>query len=919
MGSYSVDRGRDLSGPTELRIHGVGGALPESLIEAEAVLVAGDETSGFYRAKHILRRRRGSPGHEHRTQADNRMAIREAYTWGGLTSGGGFLARLKKSVWVVLLPYSLLNSAGWMAPPVGDQRADRYDRDDQHHPGSGGTRNRVIRLLGVWMTMVFALWLAAIFIDMAALQCGSNPDCAGGHSWLKWLNWDWLRFFQGRPVGLMTVGLIAPLLGLGLLWRIGVVSQRASEGRLFALTATDDAEQSLSDEAGTDGPKDRAAKKLEAKEQRKLEKTENSNLKKITGEGMTRTELARDDLWHAKHRVGSLLRVHLAVAVSAVAAVFAFTVAWLEHASGDANGLLMILSLGALTFSVGVALWGAVPGGTRPRLVTWRLLGASMGILITVVVVSWVAAQEFAELRPLIGGRPTLIGIRNQFNGAALVVGLAPIILFLVVLFLLVWRAEYDKENPTRTRFGQWIAAALGVIAGAPVIIGGALWLGDLLDRFSASQERCDQCAVVYDIDIPGFYGAGGAALVIIGLVLILLVVRYYMTLWKLRKKRDGLKKLSDEIWSQMEACGTQEEAKKRFPEELGGLTNDQMRELWEAHEEFKAWSTSLVGTRLAVEWGRNRGVRTGFILVAVTMLFALWAVGDIVATALGGNLKFQEWLTKWSWLVALGKWAVLALFGLVLTLAYKSYRSDDTRRSVARAWDVLTFWPRWFHPLAPPSYAASALPQLRTHLRRRHRLEFAPKPGEENSVLISAHSQGTVLAVAAVARLDAQTRSRLALLTYGSPVRSLYGWFFPRFFDRREMEEVAKSLGGPSEAKPEDPPERRYARWRNLRRCTDPIAGTIFTDGDDRGNENCLGLAAEHDTQADGSIRLNKVDWIVPDPYPAFSASGDPMPATRGHSNYDLDAPFESARCELFEALGADLVEVGCEPEPSP
>ena len=37
MGRYSVERERNLSGPTELRIHGVGGAAPESLIEAEAV------------------------------------------------------------------------------------------------------------------------------------------------------------------------------------------------------------------------------------------------------------------------------------------------------------------------------------------------------------------------------------------------------------------------------------------------------------------------------------------------------------------------------------------------------------------------------------------------------------------------------------------------------------------------------------------------------------------------------------------------------------------------------------------------------------------------------------------------------------------------------------------------------------------
>lgn len=633
---------------------------------------------------------------------------------------------------------------------------------------------------------------------------------------------------------------------------------------------------------------------------------------------MTPTELARDDLWHAKYRVGALLRVHLAVAIAAIASVFAFTVAWLEDAAGDDNLLFLALAAVSLAFTVGVALWGTLPGGTRPRRMTWRLLWASLLLLGAVVAAGWASAQTFQELQPFLGGpADQIIEIRNHFNAAGVVVALLPIVALIAVLFAMVAMAPYPEKN--RSRWGQLVSASLGVITGIPIVVGGALWLADFLDRYSPTQERCDTCAVAYEIDIPGYYGAGGVVLLIIGLVVLVLFLVYYAKLRSLRKKRDGLLRLSDEMWSEIEACGTGERARKRFPEELGRLSDDELRELWEAHEQFSKWSISLAGTRLAVQWGRNRGVRIGLIIVIVALALGLWAFADIVALAFGDDLGFQDRLTEWTWLVGLSKWAVLALFGVLIGLAYRSYRSDDTRRSVARVWDILTFWPRWFHPLAPPSYAASALPQLRTHLRRRHRLQWPPKPGEpdEDRVLISAHSQGTVLAVAAVARLDDQTRSRLALLTYGSPVRSLYGWFFPRFFGRAQMDLIAESLGGPAVAQPSDPPDQQYARWRNLRRCTDPIAGTIFTEGDARGNEDCFELAKNLPMQPDGSIRLNKVDWIVPDPFPEFAAAGDPMPPTKGHSNYDVDQPFDSARCELFEALGADLIEVGCKAEP--
>ena len=157
-------------------------------------------------------------------------------------------------------------------------------------------------------------------------------------------------------------------------------------------------------------------------------------------------------------------------------------------------------------------------------------------------------------------------------------------------------------------------------------------------------------------------------------------------------------------------------------------------------------------------------------------------------------------------------------------------------------------------------------------------------------------------MAVAAVARLEDEVRKDVALLTFGSPVRSLYAWFFPRFFGKPEMEIIKRSLND-AEGAP---------RWRNLRRCTDPIGGTIFTDP---GHEDAAAWGREVTPNAlDGSRRVHEVDWIVPDPFPEWPALGDPMPVTKGHSYYDADPPYWTARCELFIQLGAEPTQIGCE-----
>ncbi len=69
-------------------------------------------------------------------------------------------------------------------------------------------------------------------------------------------------------------------------------------------------------------------------------------------------------------------------------------------------------------------------------------------------------------------------------------------------------------------------------------------------------------------------------------------------------------------------------------------------------------------------------------------------------------------------WLLDLAAWlsllAVLAAYFAVRS----GLRSEATRRKIGMVWDVASFFPRSFHPLAPPAYAARAVPEIQARIR---------------------------------------------------------------------------------------------------------------------------------------------------------------------------------------------------------
>ncbi|MGH8887697.1 MAG: hypothetical protein ACRDYX_21510, partial [Egibacteraceae bacterium] len=161
----------------------------------------------------------------------------------------------------------------------------------------------------------------------------------------------------------------------------------------------------------------------------------------------------------------------------------------------------------------------------------------------------------------------------------------------------------------------------------------------------------------------------------------------------------------------------------------------------------------------------------------------------------------------------SLGEW-VLPFAPIALSLLIRQgARSIGARRNIGNLWDVLTFWPRRFHPLGVRPYAELAVPELQRYLE--HCCEH-----EDAAVVVSAHSQGSILAFAALRGLDDPFfLKRVALVTYGSPLDRLHARFFPCYFNGDEFRALRQGLFDQEHG------------WQNFYRRTDHIGQRVFDE----------------------------------------------------------------------------------------
>ncbi|MFI7080758.1 hypothetical protein ACIBO1_25975 [Micromonospora sp. NPDC049903] len=220
---------------------------------------------------------------------------------------------------------------------------------------------------------------------------------------------------------------------------------------------------------------------------------------------------------------------------------------------------------------------------------------------------------------------------------------------------------------------------------------------------------------------------------------------------------------------------------------------------------------------------------------------------------------------------IQVGSFLIAAVVLALLVGGIFAYRTAGFRRYVGVLWDLGTFWPRAAHPFAPPCYAERAVPEL------SRRITYLTEQG--HGVLLAGHSHGAVLLAATILQLPPQVCGRLALLTYGSPLRRLYARLFPAYVDEDVLCEVGRRVNW---------------RWANLWRDTDPIGGWVFSPHRPDRRPTVPGPAGDVDR------RLRDPVDVVPPP-------GDSVPPPIvGHWPGESDPRFSAAVAELAARLRA-------------
>ena len=518
--------------------------------------------------------------------------------------------------------------------------------------------------------------------------------------------------------------------------------------------------------------------------------------------------LKQREMWASPHVAHRLGLIHTAAAVTATS----ITLAAVAERAGVVSlpWLEMVLVATIAVAALAVLRLEGVTSRFHIFLLAWS---AFLAVVTSVVV--WVGEGAWSVAGPAPGSWRVGEFLLPSYPMLALVLG---------VLAWWSWRGE--RSGQLRTALMP-PALLLGSVATVNAFGSGLMIrLADLLGAPFAvsafpSDEAMAQAPIVYSDAVSD----------VAVTTLVTMVVLALVGMW---------------IWTRIGKGPDCEELSERFIDR-GGLDCAVEADRDWAARVSRAEATSTLTEQSPV----LIGVAVALVLVGI--------VGVVVASGDTDGMGLGSWADR----LAQPSSVVLGLVPLIGVFAVsRLYQSRSIRRVVGIVWDVATFWPRWFHPWSPPGYGERVVPQLGS------RLALLTGRG---SVLLSAHSQGSVLAVATLTLASDQTVDRTALLTHGSPLTRLYVRYFPEYWSADLYHEVALRVAG----------------WRNLWRRTDFIGGEVEAVGPGgRGVDNVE--------------VLDPISTVAPAP-------GEPRPVALRHSGYDRTPEYERAVVDTVTWLEGD------------
>ncbi|MET1089581.1 MAG: hypothetical protein ABWY04_21095 [Arthrobacter sp.] len=755
---------------TEIRVHGVGGTPPDYLLDdIKPRKVAGDRIAGFFRT----------------TDLEGRQ--REAYSWGGLTSHSPF-----RVLWILLMPSMLANMAGWMARRYVTSGAAEEGKEPSTRMFRWFARTAALAL-----TLSTSIMVSVLSLDTLAYQCLGQLQCRNelwGTSLLNLLPSD-------RPGIRLLAGAVIPT-AIAVFFYFLARHSRNSYERV----------EPPSPGAVPPTPSDICAAAQPG--------------------GLRSADFWSGRLWH-QH----LSNLHLAAGIAVTTGMLGLCWPGARDGVGLTAGLAAeawMVSIAALALVVGIAVflrWDKA----YPRL-------AALTLWLSGLLLLFLAGLIFVEEANTAGGAAPAAtqtpGVLPGVVDAATAGWLLILLLLLPLCFQQVaawasrWRQALGDVKPVT--FGSVRAKANGPVKtfpfAAPVVLNVvALVLANtvLLSLLLVVAEGLGE--VKYD-DGGGNSGqaaaAGGnagpdlwvpqpilsvTAALSVGLVSVLILFGVYLWLFlsvQSRRQAPGHLLKLKEAFSYVEPAappptvpfnGKRKELWQVSALDTEPFANDLRRD----QSQPTKWVRKATMMRLLGERSPDFAAQLMLLIAGVGVLSAVFPI-----------------IGNWSpptLLVDVVKWLSVLLPVLYASVARLMFRQERFRKALLTPFDVGTFFPRSFHPFAPPSYTERAVPELTRRIWWLH--------DHEGPVVLTAHSQGSAVAAAVLARIIPPTTagSRAApektvgLVTLGCPLAKLYRWAFPALFSDGLLQGMAEGRVGFGEI-----------RWRNVYYDTDYIGGSV-------------------------------------------------------------------------------------------
>ncbi|MDI9887035.1 hypothetical protein QMZ92_22350 [Streptomyces sp. HNM0645] len=792
----------------ELLVHGVGGATPQDMLgDPRTVRVTGDATAAVYR-------RTDDSDAEHRHDRDRDGPVPEAYCWSNLTSGNG-----ARALWLLLLPFMVVNLAHWMRPATtGRARTLRL-------------YGMLVRLVALSLTVLFTAAACEVALDLTAWQCAGSARCSRNGSWIGFLSASHDGWWS-QPGRRLSLAALLPAALVGLLWYLSNRTWSAYEAQRPpnattttppAAAARPQSEDSEATAGGHDASGPRAGRvRLSPGDGDGSLGTGSSATPALTAQ-TDRPALGRPGFWYGRRLVGRLRAAHTAAGFLVIAAAVTGAAARHDRSAGVRALELSGSVLEAVLVLAGVFVVAVVVRrGRSEEVVDNRIDRAVVRWLPCVTLVLLAVAMVYGSWsRPGWASQGTLPG-EVAFRVIALAQG-ALVVTLAVAAHLLHRRARQGRA--ALWGLGGPAVALLACALGGVMTGGVAQRVADWLDGSGTPGEG--------EGAIPGPPVLLSWQASVIPVLLLLLLVPLCV--------------LGVRTWRTARAL--EDRVEQEYPDERP----DHVRTRRIAGTRARAGLTDAAPAVLGI-------VCFATLLLGAGAVAGAWVSAEVPGEAFDRAHPAVEAAADVA--QALGSWLIGLGFILFVTWGRRAYRDASARRTIGILWDVGTFWPRAAHPFAPPCYAERAVPDLTWRMA-----SWTSATG--GRLVISGHSQGSVLAAAAVWQLTPATRRRVALLTYGSPLERLYGRWFPAYFGAVQLRGLHRELHC----------------WRNLWRHTDPIGGPVR-------------LPAE-----DGKPEVDRE--ALKDPVVYGRTDTHPLPEpVLGHSDYQADPAFAEERRALLERL---------------